>query len=59
MEIPKTITIKEEKFLKKVLEVTDIQPVVQKHIKDWIDNIVEVKYKSNKTTNQKIDELTK
>ena len=53
------ISTKKVKFLKKFFGVSDITQKIQKIIDDHINYIVETKYRSNKTINEKIDELSK
>ena len=51
------LTTKKANFLKKILNTTDVDSIVNKHFEDWISNIVQTKYNNTKTIDEKIDEI--
>ena len=53
------LSTKKQKYLKKVLKVTDVQPIIQKVIDDWFKHFIQTKYKSKKTIDEMVNELDK
>lgn len=56
-QITITLSTKKANFLKKILNTTDLDVVVNKHFEDWVNNIVDTKFKTAKTVDQQIDEI--
>lgn len=57
MEI--TISNKQKNVLKKLLKIkeADVQPLIQKAVDDWFKHFINIHYGTDKTTDQKVDEL--
>ena len=55
MEI--NLTVKQKKAIKKISGKATAEEVVQKVVDNWFENLIRIKYKSNKTTAQKVDEI--
>lgn len=53
--------IKKKKALKKLLNKTDkeLDEIINKVLEDWSDNIINTKYKTDKTLTEKVDEINK
>ena len=59
MKITIDISIKQEKFLKKVYGEQPLNVLFQLWFNEWIENRVEKMYIPTKTLDEKIDEITK
>ena len=51
------LTEKQIEALKKVLEAEDIEPIIQKVIDDWFNNLISLKYQATKSVSDMTDEL--
>ena len=50
------ITTKKQNHLKRILKVTNVKPIIQKVINDWIEYTIRAKYKSKKSVDDIINE---